>query len=126
MMQISSIHRNRTLLKAHRTQQMPKGHLDKQQRPALATESNNTRGLLAASLSLLDEHTPTSTQLKHAAGYLVAGTLVALHSYPSTIFEDARQRQQNQDPRVNMAIASGAYALGIAAADYYTDRKSVV
>lgn len=122
MMKISSAHPNRLQLETPHSKRMTRDEGDKQQSLAIAVSTHNTPGLLASSLSFLYDHTPTSTQLKHAAGYLAAGTLAALHSYPSTIFEEAQIRQENQNPRVNMAIASGAYALGIAVTDYCAQR----
>ncbi len=122
MMKISFAHPNRLQLETTRPKRMTKDDSDKQQPLAIAASTHSIPGLLASSLSFLYDHTPTSTQLKHAAGYLAAGTLAALHSYPSTIFEEAQIRQENQNPRVNMAIASGAYALGIAVADYCARR----
>ena len=121
-MKISSAHPNRLQLEIPHLQLMTKDDSDKQQRLALTATTHSTPGLLASSLSFLYDHTPTSTQLKHTAGYLAAGTLAALHSYPSTIFEEAHIRQENQNPRVNMAIASGTYALSIAVADYCAKR----
>lgn len=121
-MKISSAHPNRRQLETPPLKRMTKDDNDKQQRRALVSTAHSAPGLLASSLSFLYDHSPTSTQLKHAAGYLAAGTLAALHSYPSTIFEEAHIRQQNQNPRINMAIASGTYALSIAVADYCTRR----
>lgn len=119
-MKIASNNLNRTQFETRRNKPVATHHVGMQQPTSVAAD--HVRKLLTSSLSFLYEHAPTSTQLKHATGYLATGAIAALYSYPSTIFEDAAIRQQNQNPTKNMVITSGAYALSIAIAHYCTKR----